>query len=561
MRALSVVVVGGFGLVGLAGCGPVYGYGYYDEPAYGMTAPDYEVPVVEQSEVEVTVELFYEELAPYGDFIEHGSLGRVWAPHDASYVPYANGNWQYTEHGFTWVSKDPFGWAVCHYGRWVWADRWLWVPGTVWGPAWVIWRESDAVAGWAPMPPLGYPEPPRETFIFVDVSYLFVEELHHHYYDGWSAYDAYASTSWVDDRAYLPGGYAYCPGPRADRLRRRGVPVHVWPYRPDRRPPIAVRRPGARGRMPVDVRRPSGERAAVEVRRPGGASEREPVAVRRPAAREPIEVRRPEREPVGVRRPGLAASPPGAGGWGYVRAREPARASVGSDVPAARMPEVVTIRPRPPVNDDLARIEPHAMPVDDRAAREAIRAAEERHRMQAGRDSAAIRAEHHAAFEAQQRAAADAQHRAAAEAQQRAAVEAQRHAAIRAAQHRAAIQAQQSAAFEAQHRAAAERAAAQAQHQAAIQAQHRAAAQAQHQAAIQAQHRAAAQAQHQAAIEAQHRAAAQAQHQAAIRAQQQVAAEQARRRAVQATQPAPRAHRPRSIRAVSPGSVRVTRRR
>ena len=520
-----IVLVVGSGLVGLSGCGSLYDY--YDEPAYGMTAPGYEVPVVEQSEVEVTVELFYEELAPYGDFIDDPSLGRVWVPHDTSYVPYTNGHWQYTEHGFTWVSKEPFGWAVSHYGRWVYADRWIWVPGTVWGPAWVVWREGDAVAGWAPMPPLGYPEPPRETFVFVDVTYLFVEELHAHYYDGWAAHDAYGSTTWVDDRAYLPGGIAYCPGPRADRLRRRGVPVHVWPYRPDRRPPIAVRRPGERGRVPVDVRRPS-ERAAVEVRRPSGS--RAAVAVRRPDPPTPVEVRRPDRAAVEARRPGLVGSASSGGSWGYVRATEPARASVGSPIGSARAPQVVTIGPRPPVHDAVARVEPEALPVDDRAAREAIRAAEMRHRMHV---TAPVPA-HHAA-------ASDAQHRAAIEARQRAAFEAHQRASIEAAQHRAAAEAQQRASIEAHQRARIEAA--------------------QHRAAAQAQHQAAAQAQHQAAAQAQHRAAAQAQQQAAAQAQQRAAADEARRRSAVQARPAQSVHRPRSIRSVSPGSVRVMRRR
>src|SRR6185295_18154958 len=68
--------------------------------------------------------------------------------------PYHNGYWQVTKFGLTWVSSEPFGWAVNHYGFWVWKDdRWLWKPNTQWAPAWVSWREAQGYFGWAPMPP------------------------------------------------------------------------------------------------------------------------------------------------------------------------------------------------------------------------------------------------------------------------------------------------------------------------------------------------------------------------------------------------------------------------
>lgn len=269
----------------ITGCGTYYAY-ETDETVYGYTDIRQPPVVNEDRGATLTVELFYEALAPYGEWIAHPQLGYVWAPYDAGYVPYTKGHWEYTEHGFTWISDEPFGWAVTHYGRWVVVDdRWLWVPGTEWGPAWVVWREGVEIAGWAPMPPEGWGEPPRESYVFVQYSYLFVTEIHQYYYAGWDAYDAYASTTWVDSSAYLPGGVAYCPGPSVDSLRSRGVAVHVT--RPDaRRTGRVLARTAADGS--VHVRRPS--RPVVEVSRP---VHRAPIAVTRPSGPRPrVEVRR-----------------------------------------------------------------------------------------------------------------------------------------------------------------------------------------------------------------------------------------------------------------------------
>ena len=30
---------------------------------------------------------------------------------------------------------------------------WVWTPDRVWGPAWVTWRSTGDVCGWAPLPP------------------------------------------------------------------------------------------------------------------------------------------------------------------------------------------------------------------------------------------------------------------------------------------------------------------------------------------------------------------------------------------------------------------------
>lgn len=102
--------------------------------------------------------IFFEELAPYGEWVNMAPHGWVWSPYNVSYDwrPYQDGKWVWTdEYGWTWVSNEPFGWATYHYGRWFFSDDygWVWVPASDWGPGWVAWREGDGWIGWAALPP------------------------------------------------------------------------------------------------------------------------------------------------------------------------------------------------------------------------------------------------------------------------------------------------------------------------------------------------------------------------------------------------------------------------
>jgi hypothetical protein len=109
-----------------------------------------------QVSVSVSIGAFYDELSPYGEWIDC-RYGECWVPRgvSAGWQPYSNGEWIYTRYGWTWVSSDPWGGDPYHYGTWAFVDRhgWVWVPGTVWAPAWVTWSYSDRYVGWAPMPP------------------------------------------------------------------------------------------------------------------------------------------------------------------------------------------------------------------------------------------------------------------------------------------------------------------------------------------------------------------------------------------------------------------------
>jgi hypothetical protein len=88
------------------------------------------------------------------------------------WAPYRFGDWSWIgPWGWTWIDDEPWGFAPCHYGRWIHARHgWAWSPGTreihhpVFAPALVAWRggarpDGDARhaphVGWVP---LGYNE-------------------------------------------------------------------------------------------------------------------------------------------------------------------------------------------------------------------------------------------------------------------------------------------------------------------------------------------------------------------------------------------------------------------
>jgi hypothetical protein len=104
-----------------------------------------------------SVGVFYDALAPYGEWIWQDEYGWVWSPYGVSvgWRPYSDGHWVYTDQGWLWESDLPWGWAAFHYGRWYHspAHGWLWVPGSEWAPAWVEWRSGGGYFGWAPLPP------------------------------------------------------------------------------------------------------------------------------------------------------------------------------------------------------------------------------------------------------------------------------------------------------------------------------------------------------------------------------------------------------------------------
>ena len=105
----------------------------------------------------VSLQVFYDELSPYGEWIDYPKYGYVWIPDEGSdFMPYSSeGQWVLTDYGWTWVSDYEWGWAPFHYGRWDYDNYygWLWVPDYEWGPSWVTWRSARGYYGWQPMRP------------------------------------------------------------------------------------------------------------------------------------------------------------------------------------------------------------------------------------------------------------------------------------------------------------------------------------------------------------------------------------------------------------------------
>jgi len=115
------------------------------------------VPRPAEGSSSVSVSFFHEQLSPHGRWVVAGSYGDCWVPGSvaAGWSPYVDGEWIWTDYGWTWASYDPWGDIPYHYGTWVWVDPygWVWVPGTIWAPAWVTWAYTDDYIGWAPVPP------------------------------------------------------------------------------------------------------------------------------------------------------------------------------------------------------------------------------------------------------------------------------------------------------------------------------------------------------------------------------------------------------------------------
>ena len=105
----------------------------------------------------VSFGVFYSSLDPYGEWVSLESGYYAWRPMRVAgnWRPYMYGQWAWTNDGWYWASQEPWAWAVYHYGRWYYDDYygWLWIPGYDWAPAWVEWRYSGDVVGWAPLSP------------------------------------------------------------------------------------------------------------------------------------------------------------------------------------------------------------------------------------------------------------------------------------------------------------------------------------------------------------------------------------------------------------------------
>jgi hypothetical protein len=138
----------------------------------------YTVPEVVQQPVNVSY--FYNELAPYGAWVDVAGYGYCWRPTvavwNSGWRPYADcGRWLWTDCGWYWYSGYSWGWAPFHYGRWACAGGvgWVWVPGSAWAPAWVNWRVTPSYCGWAPLAPVHH-----GLHVVGHSDYVFVAKAH-----------------------------------------------------------------------------------------------------------------------------------------------------------------------------------------------------------------------------------------------------------------------------------------------------------------------------------------------------------------------------------------------
>ena len=175
-----------------------------------------------QPQGRVDLQVFYDQLSPYGQWFEYPPHGYAWRPDLGSdFVPYrSNGHWAWSEeYEWIWVSDYSWGWAPFHYGRWHYDNRlnWIWVPGYEWSPAWVVWRSNSDYYGWAPLDlgisigiSLGNYNPPAFYWNFVRGNSLHNNDLKRHFIDRNQNQDFYRRTQPLlrDDRnknpAHLP---------------------------------------------------------------------------------------------------------------------------------------------------------------------------------------------------------------------------------------------------------------------------------------------------------------------------------------------------------------------
>src|SRR5690606_20864372 len=251
---------------------------------------------VQAQNEQVSFQLFYDELSPYGEWINDPEYGYVWLPDvGGDFQPYAtNGRWVNTEYGNTWFSDYEWGWAPFHYGRWHFNDRygWGWVPGYEWGPAWVSWRQGGGQYGWAPLAPnvsfAIHVNIPLRHWVFVPQRYFFSPRIYA-YYTPYSRYNRFYNRTVIINNTYIYNNRTYYGGPSRRELAcaTRGT-VRVY----------NVSNSNRRGRATIDSRnvsiyRPSINQNTRSNSRPSRVADVNTVVSNRPSRAEQNATSRP----------------------------------------------------------------------------------------------------------------------------------------------------------------------------------------------------------------------------------------------------------------------------
>jgi hypothetical protein len=178
---------------------------------------------------DVTYQQFYNDLSPYGDWVDYQNYGYVWVPNEMGFRPYYNnGQWIYTDYGWTWVSNYNWGWAPFHYGRWLYdyAYGWMWVPGYQWAPAWVSWRSGGDYYGWAPLGPgmdinSDYGSNiPYNNWSFVPCRYINSPRVNNYYVDRQQNVNIINNTTIINNTRVINNNNVYIAGPSASEVER-----------------------------------------------------------------------------------------------------------------------------------------------------------------------------------------------------------------------------------------------------------------------------------------------------------------------------------------------------
>ncbi len=225
----------------------------------------------------VSFQVFYDQLSPYGSWVNYNQYGYVWVPTAVSsgFRPYGTaGHWVFTPDGWTWISDYAWGWAPFHYGNWLYDDSygWMWVPGYDWAPAWVTWGEYGGDYCWAPVGPsieIGVAwssyRPPAHYWTFIPRGYITRTNINNYFVHYNTNVTVVRNITVIHNVNAGGGRGAYMRGPDASSVAR---------YTHSAIRPVAIRESSGPGRGQV-------QNGQVSIYRP--AISRAPAA--RPAPR------------------------------------------------------------------------------------------------------------------------------------------------------------------------------------------------------------------------------------------------------------------------------------
>jgi hypothetical protein len=174
---------------------------------------------------------FYDELDPYGTWVNDPQYGNVWIPDaEDNFKPYATrGHWVVTDYGNTWVSDYEWGWAPFHYGRWRYDDYygWEWIPGHEWAPAWVSWRHGGGYYGWAPLQPgisinISFGNSynvPDNYWVCAPQAYINRPNIYNYYVPQTRVVNIIHTTTIINN-TYVNNNRTYITGPRINEIRQ-----------------------------------------------------------------------------------------------------------------------------------------------------------------------------------------------------------------------------------------------------------------------------------------------------------------------------------------------------